>query len=240
MEFQSRCAMYIIAAAIVSECISGVMFQFHPLDVPANWTNQESICKGLGYEGLAVIIDPEAYNYAMKITEHSRITLAMGVYLGGRYRPELDLFAWDDGTIITPDAPLDTANMGDPTSRFYLMKRSGLLVQSTGQDLKLGLCGNHKNPPGESRGTTTRGQMVATVKPILSVSQLPTYVECVLTCSLDHECRAVEYDLDLLSCSLIGQYTSTGVTPNPRIFTYVREVFSVQVDTAVKKKGKGH
>ncbi|KAK3751131.1 hypothetical protein RRG08_039136 [Elysia crispata] len=200
------------------------MFDFHFRNAAHNSTTHEMLCKEMGYDGLAVISAPEAYHYTIHVTEYHRSVTSRGFYLGIHYRPELVINLWDDDTVIRSDTPFGStkprAHM--PYGRLHDDTR---IVMTSGAATKSAICGNHKNYPTESRGTTLRGELQTLQKTVLSVSQVFSYLECAVICGTVHECRAAEFNSDLLTCTVIGEYTSTGSIANPQIETYMRITF---------------
>ncbi|GFR75593.1 hypothetical protein ElyMa_002192100 [Elysia marginata] len=76
------------------------------------------------------------------------------------------------------------------------------------------ICGNYNNGPSESMGSLMSGELQTTSRTILSVSEIFNYQECAVLCGMDDECRAAEFNSDLLTCTVIGEYTSTGSVAN--------------------------
>ena len=70
-----------------------------------------------------------------------------------------------------------------------------------------------------------RGELLTTEETIVSVSQVFSYVECAVLCGAVHECRAGEFNSDLLTCTVIGEYQSSGHIPKSEVVTYIRQTF---------------
>ncbi|KAK3758752.1 hypothetical protein RRG08_013838 [Elysia crispata] len=226
MEFYWRLMIYVIFVTMVLMCTAGVMFDFHPMMQSRNFSTHERYCHDLGYDGLAIISTPEAYHYALKLTEYVRTVLSKGFYLGGRYRPEAGLVMWDDDTVPRSDSPFSPY---PPKIKSHLpytrMRDTGKIVMATDYAKRSGMCGNHNNYPTESRGTTMRGKLQTIERTILSGSQVFSYLECALLCGMVLDCRVAELNTDLLTCTIIGEYNSTGYIANPQIVSYIRETF---------------
>ncbi|KAK3759683.1 hypothetical protein RRG08_033372, partial [Elysia crispata] len=187
-----------------------------------NFTSHESFCKDIGYDGLAVLSSPEAFEYAIKITQNNR----KKTYIGAHYRSEVGTTLWDDGTVPRSDTPFGSPK-DDPKFNFGRLEKrdADQIVMILGEVHRGGLCGNHKNYPTESRGTTMRGELLTTEKTVVSVSQVFSYVECAVLCGMVHECRAGEFNSDLLTCTVIGEYQSSGHIPKSEIVTFIRQTF---------------
>ncbi|KAK3752251.1 hypothetical protein RRG08_064272 [Elysia crispata] len=217
----------LISTSMILSSVSAEMFDFHLVQEYHNSTTQEKICKDLGYDGLAIISTPEAYIYALKLTDYIRNVLNKGIYIGAHFRPEDDVTLWDDGTVPRSDSPFyvhpPAAEPSQPVARLdsWGMFRMGMNLRA-----RPGICGKHKNYPTQSSGSTLQGQRLqTTTRETLSESQVSTYLECAVMCGAVHECRAAEFNSDLLTCTLIGQYKSTGNLGHPRITTYIRKTF---------------
>ena len=52
--------------------VAGELFDFHVIQTLQNYTDGETLCQALGYDGLAVVSSPEMYNHALRITKASR------------------------------------------------------------------------------------------------------------------------------------------------------------------------
>ncbi|GFS03835.1 hypothetical protein ElyMa_006480800 [Elysia marginata] len=202
------------------------MFDFLFIEERRNSTSQEEFCNDLGYDGLAVLSTPEAFGYAVKITEHARTASWQNVFIGLHYKPELGLLLWDDGTSPRSDSPfLNNPVLVDPSSPFGRLNLNDHLRFGGGTNNHTALCGNHKNYPTESSGRTVSGELVTTSRTILSVSKLSSYLECAVLCGFTSECRAAEFNSDLFTCTLTGAYSSSGTGTNPRVLTFVRQTF---------------
>ncbi|GFS03854.1 hypothetical protein ElyMa_006481300 [Elysia marginata] len=133
---------------------------------------------------------------------------------------------WDDGTSPRSDSPfLDDLVVFDPNNPFGRLDWNGNLRMGGGTSNHTALCGNHKNYPTESSGRTVSGELVTTSRTILSVSKLSSYLECAVLCGFTSECRAAEFNTDLLTCTLTGDYSSSGTGTNPHVLTFVRQTF---------------
>ncbi|KAK3760387.1 hypothetical protein RRG08_029417 [Elysia crispata] len=219
----SNCPLmiYVISSAIVLNFTVGVMFHFHNIENIRNSTSHESFCKDMGYDGFAVISTPEAFVYAIKITHKNR----RNVFIGAHYQPEAVTTIWDDGTVPRSDTPFGSRKGNPIFKQGRLQRGENEIVMVMGNFGKTGLCGNHKNYPTESRGTTMRGELLTTEETIVSVSQVFSYVECAVLCGAVHECRAGEFNSDLLTCTVIGEYQSSGHIPKSEVVTYIRQTF---------------
>ena len=60
--------IFFLSASMFVKVTDGAMFDFHVTDMLLNCTQQETLCRDIGYDGLAVISSPEAYIYALKLT----------------------------------------------------------------------------------------------------------------------------------------------------------------------------
>ncbi|KAK3722108.1 hypothetical protein RRG08_004988 [Elysia crispata] len=226
MKFNCRFMIYAISTALVLTSSAGLMFDIHLIETPRNSTKQERHCKDLGYDGLAVISTPETFLYALKLTEYSRNVLDQGAYIGAHYRPDVGLTMWDDDTIPTTDAPFaNRPPKADPTTPYGRLHEGGHIIMADGVRKRYALCGYYKSSASESSGETLDGQLQTTMKTILSVSKVFSYMECAVLCGMVIECRAAELNSDLLTCTVIGDYTSSGYTANAKVKTYVRHNF---------------
>ncbi|KAK3776039.1 hypothetical protein RRG08_044423 [Elysia crispata] len=82
-----------------------------------------------------------------------------------------------------------------------------------------------KHYPTQSSGTTVSGELQTTVRTILSVSRMSNYLECAVLCGMVYDCRAAEFNSDLFTCTLIGEYSWTGNKANPQVLIYIRTNF---------------
>ena len=85
-------------------------------------------------------------------------------------------------------------------------------------------CPYDKNYPTESSGTTLRGELQTSVRTVLSVSQVFSYLECAVICGMVHEGRAAEFNSDLLICTVIGMYISRVYKSEAKVLIYFREI----------------
>ncbi|GFS03858.1 hypothetical protein ElyMa_006481400 [Elysia marginata] len=133
---------------------------------------------------------------------------------------------WDDGTSPRSDSPfLDDLVVVGPIYSFGRLDWIGNVKMGAGANNITALCGKHKNYPTESSGRTVSGELVTTSRTILSLSKLSSYLECAVLCGFTSECRAAEFNTDLLTCTLTGAYSSSGTGINPHVLTYVRQTF---------------
>ncbi|KAK3749605.1 hypothetical protein RRG08_014581 [Elysia crispata] len=225
---------FIIGAILIlmvfeSAAAGRVIFDFHLNTDLHNESTHHRLCKDLGYDGLAILSAPEAYAYALKITNHSRKVYGSGAYIGAHYRPEAGIVLWDDDTVPRSDTPFYSSPAPtDPNTPCSLLDIYNKIWMSSGVNPKLGLCGNHKIQITESIGVILPGELQASSKAVLSVSQASRHLQCVLRCSMILECRAAQFNSDLLTCTVIGEYTPPAGSSFPvsnQIFTYVRVTF---------------
>ncbi|RUS80777.1 hypothetical protein EGW08_011447 [Elysia chlorotica] len=189
------------------------MFDFLVTDRRHNYTDQEKKCQGLGYDGLAVVSTPEALEYANKISYYTRIVLYKEMYVGNHLHLDTNEFLWDDGTVMTPDTPLDVHYSHQPCTR---LKTTGTFARGGGTGIQYGICGNHDNPPRQSSasGSMKHGeQLQTTARTVLSEGTALSYLECFVLCGMDSHCRLAEFNSDLLTCAVIGEYTSSDDNP---------------------------
>ena len=64
--------IYAMSMATFLEYSAGAMFDFHLTEVLDSRVDQETLCKSLGYDGLAILSSPEAFAYAIKLTYYNR------------------------------------------------------------------------------------------------------------------------------------------------------------------------
>ncbi|GFS00031.1 hypothetical protein ElyMa_001061300 [Elysia marginata] len=205
------------------------MFDFHLIEELQNSTTQEKSCKELGYDGLAILNTPETYRYALKLTDYFWSVLPTDIYIGVHFRPELVESLWDDGTPPRSDAPFyrnpPFAVPWYPCGGLDIYRRLRMLGGHTAVPA---LCGNHKNTASEGMGSTKIGDLQTTSRTVLSVSKISSYLECAVLCSMSYDCRAAEFNSDLLTCTVVGEHTSTGTLApltKPEIKTFIRIFF---------------
>ncbi|GFR81594.1 hypothetical protein ElyMa_005929600 [Elysia marginata] len=197
------------------------MFDFHYISEKNRPLDQEEKCRALGYDGLAILKTPEALKYAISIA-----FIMHGVYIGLQYNPEFGHAVWDDGTIPRSDTPFHgTPPFGDPDKPYGRIIWSSKLALGKPGQRRPAICGNHKNYRMQSMGSLMPGTLQITSKTILSVSRMFSYLECAVLCGITYECRAAEFNSDLLTCTVIGEYTSTGSIANSQVWTYIRQTF---------------
>lgn len=211
---------YAAAFAELYLCTHGVMFDFHLIEEYDNCTNQEIRCKELGYDGLAVLSTPEAYTYAKNVIDG----LGYLAYIGVHFDAQLNISLWNDATPIRSDA-LFRYTIGSVESPFGCMLPNKKMTMHAGDMLRPALCGNYKNFPSESSGSTTQGKLQTTSETVLAVVELHSYLECAIFCGTIIECRAAEFDPGLVVCTILGTYTSTGTLPDSQVLTYIRVTY---------------
>ncbi|RUS80775.1 hypothetical protein EGW08_011445 [Elysia chlorotica] len=126
---------------------------------------------------------------------------------------------------MTSDTPIDKHNIHYP---YTLLIPTGIFARGPGTLLQFGLCGNHDNPPKQSSasGSIKHGeQLQTTARTVLSEGTAVSYLECFLLCGMDSHCRLAEFNSDLLTCAVIGEYTSSGTTSNAHVWTFIRQTF---------------
>ncbi|GFS14391.1 hypothetical protein ElyMa_003161800 [Elysia marginata] len=204
----------------------GKMFDFHLLEDYRNATTQEEICRRLGYDGFAVLSTPEAFKYALRLSSHYRSGVRSGIYIGAHYQKQYNLSLWDDGTDPRSDTPFYSyppdAKPGRPVAR---IDTQGKLTMGGDSTERPAICGNHNDYSTESVGTTMPAELETTSRAILSVSKLFSHLECAVFCGLTYECRLAEFNYDLLTCTLVGEYTPSATVYNPPVITFVRQAF---------------
>ena len=57
------------------------LFNFHFVQTMQNLSESEGICQKFGYDGLAIVSSPEAYNYLLKISQFWRFVLSVSKIL---------------------------------------------------------------------------------------------------------------------------------------------------------------
>ncbi|GFS18920.1 hypothetical protein ElyMa_001533900, partial [Elysia marginata] len=82
-----------------------------------------------------------------------------------------------------------------------------------------------KNDATESIGNTVSGELQATSRTDLYVSKVSSYLECAVLCGMTNDCSAAEFNSSLSTCTVIGEYTSTGTVINTHVKTYIRQTF---------------
>ncbi|KAK3771812.1 hypothetical protein RRG08_066324 [Elysia crispata] len=212
---------------MVVKTTAGAMFYFHVSMATHNCSTHEEVCRDLGYDGFAVVSAPEAFVYALKFTDYVRNRLDTPLFVGAHFRSVPKVTLWDDGTPLRSDTPFGHyPPRGDSSAACAQITTKNFELSMMGTTKNLpALCGNHKNYPTDSSGTTLSGELQTSVKTVLSVSQVFSYLECAVICGTVHECRAAEFNPDLLTCTVIGKYTSSGHNANPQVVTYIRKTF---------------
>ncbi|KAK3788150.1 hypothetical protein RRG08_042844 [Elysia crispata] len=167
----------------------GTLFDFHVIPTRQRFQSGQSLCRGLDYDGLAVVSSPEMFRYALKLTKPLRKpNQSYGLYVGLRKNPLTDVWRWDDGSPSADDSPWFTVNGSKPTLplKYGVISAPGELRMSTGIGDQMALCGYHRNLPTEAHGTTLRDHQPDGVSSSLSVNKVPSYLECVLLCGRDY------------------------------------------------------
>ncbi|RUS91939.1 hypothetical protein EGW08_000341 [Elysia chlorotica] len=225
MELNIWVLLHTIPTVIVLRHTAGAMFDFRLTDGRLNFTAQEDKCKSMGYDGLAILSTPEALEYANKMSIYIRTVLGRGLYVGHHFHPDTNEFLWDDGTVMRSDTPIDIYSINDNYTRIFI---TGTFSRGVGLTNPFAICGNHDNPPRQSSasGSIKHGeQLQTTTRTVLSEGTAVSYMECFLLCSMDSHCRFAEFNSDLLTCAVIGEYTSSGTTPNAHVWTFIRQTF---------------
>ncbi|KAK3788168.1 hypothetical protein RRG08_042862 [Elysia crispata] len=202
----------------------GTLFDFHVIPTRQSYQSGESLCRGLGYDGLAIISSPEMYRYALQLTKPLRTNdQTCGVYVGLRRNSvETHLMTWDDGSSFAEDTPWLVDISLYPQLDYGVLNRAGDLTLSSGTWGQYSLCGNHNNLPTEAQGITAVGQQPDSVSSSLSVIKVPSYMECVLLCGRDCRCRAAEFNSNLLTCMILSPGSYTGLKASGQSQTFVR------------------
>ncbi|RUS82533.1 hypothetical protein EGW08_009705 [Elysia chlorotica] len=132
-----------IFAAMVLGCNDAAMFEFRLIEENHNCTYFRELCQNLGYDGLAILSTPEAYQYAMDISANVRDTLGMHIFIGARYFPEYDATLWDDGTETRSDSPFGRhPPKADPNEPCTRLLHTGNFRLTADNLLYYGMCGN--------------------------------------------------------------------------------------------------
>ncbi|KAK3788167.1 hypothetical protein RRG08_042861 [Elysia crispata] len=201
----------------------GTLFDFHVIPTRQRFQSGESLCQGLGYDGLAIISSPEMYRYTLKLTKLLRANEPIhGLYVGLRRNPQTHLMTWDDGSSCAEDTPWLVDISLYPQLDYGVLNRAGDLSLSSGTWGQYSLCGNHNNLSTEAQGITARGQQPDGVSSSLSLITVPSYLACVLLCGRDYRCRAAEFNSNLLTCMILGPGSYTGLKANVQSQTFVR------------------
>ncbi|KAK3787221.1 hypothetical protein RRG08_048861 [Elysia crispata] len=209
--------------------VTGKSFNFHVIETLQNATEGEQLCREMSYDGLAILSSPEMYNYALTITHTLRASTTRGMYIGLKasttrgmyiglkYSPETAVTHWEDGTLPAADTPWKDATVAQ--EEFGLLFSAGLLRMTKGRYHRYALCGY------QVQGSTAVGQQPTGVSSSLSVATAPSYMACVLLCGRDNQCRAAEFNSDLLTCILLGPGSYSGLTTFPSGTTFLRGGF---------------
>ncbi|RUS69315.1 hypothetical protein EGW08_022921 [Elysia chlorotica] len=121
------------------------LFDFHFVHTLQNSTDSARICANLGYDGLAIVKSPEAYNHFLKISLPWRTEYGRGVYIGFSALPDTTTLTWQDGSVLAPDMPWGTDLPGTDWvtgSMTGFVSESGRMRLASGSSLKFALCGN--------------------------------------------------------------------------------------------------
>ena len=123
--------------------------------------------------------------------------------------------------------PLSISRFIALTSRRHFSDKMSLIdyVRSQSKLCSFPVIFSDSNNPTEGHGVTVLGHQPAGVSSSLSVTNVMSYLECVLLCGQDHRCRVAEFNFDLLTCVTLGPGSHSGLTPNPQSQTFVRNGF---------------
>ena len=188
---------------------------------PLSYPESHTKCQSLGYDGLAVLSTPEAYNQAVRLTESYRTGGSAGSINVGMYRVgKTTEMRWKDGTIFTQDTPYKS-NFG--TSRASgCIAPLGYFLTVKGSSRRTSICGDYRSRVAQ--GKTYDGQGTSSVRgENLTESSVKSYLQCVALCGKDHRCRAAEFHKAGKYCVIygFGDYTSFNVDTERKTFVRV-------------------
>ena len=192
-----------------------------------NYTDNVSLCKSKGYDGLALVKSPEQYTTAVRILAPllTDTLYHSGFYIGLIYNADAHIIEWKDGTPAGVDKEMPSRNLFRPmASRPY--GRLSLKFEFTmdqGSHQRLALCGNDKNLPTQAIGLTRMSSepVPITKSHVLSEIRSPSYLECVVQCGADYRCRVAAFDTELQTCTTYGPGTMS-IQPHPMIISFFR------------------
>ncbi|KAK3774468.1 hypothetical protein RRG08_000421 [Elysia crispata] len=227
----------LVLALCLATCISllqlptGVVCEFDFFLSP-NLTSVlegERQCRERGYDGLAVLNTPEAYLYALEISEEGRELTGIGIDVGLRYYADNKSLLWDDGSLAASDLPWrDGPPRKFKKDKFCRIYHEGPLLYHNGRNHKRSLCGNYGAK--EARFSIVKGSEPDTPELATLVEiTVSSYLSCVVRCSVENFCRAAVFKSDLFTCKLFNPNLPLNITyrNNPLATTFVRPRYPV-------------
>ncbi|GFR69393.1 hypothetical protein ElyMa_002049000 [Elysia marginata] len=206
---------------------SGVnMFEFHLLDTKHRPSVGTSLCKELGYDGLAVLSSPEAYKVALEMTAPKRTSETSRVAVGLVYQSNPRSIRWANGEIVADDFPW---NESPPRLSahwpFGRMMGNGKFTMTANAHESPILCGRYDSK--ESFGKTRFGQQPDGQSSNLARNVTDSLMGCIVLCGGDGRCRAAEFNFNLSVCTTFGAGMFSGFAENNATITFVRDGFTV-------------
>ncbi|GFR95212.1 hypothetical protein ElyMa_006268800 [Elysia marginata] len=216
------------AVLLLPEDAGGVL-DFFLLPNKTNSSDGERQCRERGYDGLAALSTPEAYNQALEMSQDWR-SIGMGIEVGLRYFPyNNSLLRWDDGNTPTPDTPWRNGNLKLKSHKtvgriFY----EGNLIFTDGTTRKIPICGNY----GIREATfslVTEAEPETFENATLGETLEPSYISCGIKCGLETRCRGAVFRSDVFTCKLFNTNLPLNITfrNNPQATMFVRARYPV-------------
>ncbi|GFN74062.1 hypothetical protein PoB_000056800 [Plakobranchus ocellatus] len=87
-------------------------------------------------------------------------------------------------------------------------------------------CLSDKRQVSEGYGRTAEGQQPAGNSSILLMTTTLSYLECILLCSQDHNCRTASFHLHQLTCTMFGPDSYTHLIPDLESKTFIRQGYT--------------
>ncbi|GFO18396.1 hypothetical protein PoB_004490100 [Plakobranchus ocellatus] len=197
--------------------------RFSLLYFEANYTVAEQACHALGFDGLAILSNPEEYNYVHKLSTVIREDLNRGMWLALKYDDMLARPMWDDGTVPAPDMPWKGNAINKPCGRF---QRAGFVGMLPCDKLRYAVCGNHHGKTlDEAEGSINWTAAPTNVTSSLIESRVESYLQCALLCGSENLCRAAHFNQITMSCKILGPGSFSDFQSDPDSTTFVRRSF---------------
>ncbi|RUS89921.1 hypothetical protein EGW08_002273 [Elysia chlorotica] len=207
------------------EMVHGTFIDLLVIPKAQAFVTGEEACRSLGYDGLAVLKHPETYRLALELSLALRTTSysgRSGLYVGLRRDSVTGVLTWDDGSECASDLPWAVDTNLYPTTPYGVMSLTGHLTLSYGKAAHYAICGKYSQFPTEALGTSVFGQQPSEVSSRLAEIKTPSYLECVFLCGQDFRCRAAQFNLDLLTCVILGPGSYKGLEANAKSQTFIR------------------
>ncbi|XP_005093468.2 uncharacterized protein LOC101853372 [Aplysia californica] len=203
-----------------------VNLQYQVLRSTQSYDSAAEKCRGLGYEGLAVLDTPRKLELAKQVMIQELGNRNLNVWAGLRWSHTRHMHQWDDGMQMTwATWPSNEPNLVDVEDCVRVVVSRGVAKFRTRECFFnfFAICGNYSDRftiawPRQSPARST--------SPVLSEGPARSFLECADICQSDSSCLYMSYTSDSGTCTTFGVgLTNADLAPND----YGRTAMNLQV-----------